>query len=169
MNTKLYTYKSKNVFMLLLLAGILFSMYSCQYETVPVGKIIPIGASAAIQNNWINMRDCSWQSSLFFVILCLSDRMLENEMFNINETIEKLNKATKITTSLGEHGYKSISLSFPTSDLDISYSFYSMGNGYILRWEGMDMINEEIHFTKEDFSVLYIEVLKELMKREGEV
>ena len=51
MNTKLYTYKSKNVFMLLLLAGILFSMYSCQYETVPVGKIIPIGASAAIQNN----------------------------------------------------------------------------------------------------------------------
>ena len=44
-----------------------------------------------------------------------------------------------------------------------------MGGGHILRWEDMDMINEEIHFTKEDFSVLYIEVLKELMKREGEV
>lgn len=90
-------------------------------------------------------------------------------MFNINEVIENLNKATKITTALGEYGYKSVSLSFPTNDLDIHHSFYSMGNGHILRWEGMDMINEEIHFTKEDFSVLYIEVLKELMKREGGV
>ena len=89
-------------------------------------------------------------------------------MFNINELIESLNKSTKITTSLGEYGYKSVSLSFPTNDLDIHYSLYSMGNGHILRWEDMDMINEEIHFTKEDFSVLYIEVLKELMKREGE-
>ena len=90
-------------------------------------------------------------------------------MFNINELIESLNKAIKITTSLGEHGYKSVSLSFPTNDLDVSYSFYSMGNGHILRWEGVDMINEEIHFTKEDFGVLYIEVLNELMKREGGV
>lgn len=89
-------------------------------------------------------------------------------MFNINEIIESLSEATKITTSLGEYEYKSVSLSFPTNDLDISYSFYSIGNGNILRWEGMDMINEEIHFTKEDFGVLYIEVLKELMKREGE-
>ena len=86
-------------------------------------------------------------------------------MFNINELIENLNKATKITTTLGEYGYKSVSLSFPTNDLDVSYSFYSMGNGHILRWEGMDMINEEIHFTKEDFSVLYIEVLKELLMK----
>ena len=90
-------------------------------------------------------------------------------MPNINEVIENLNKATKITTTLGEYGYKSVSLSFPTTDLDVSYSFYSMGNGHILRWEDMDMINEEIHFTKEDFGVLYIEVLKELMKREGGV
>lgn len=90
-------------------------------------------------------------------------------MFNINKLIESLNKATKITTTLGEFGYKSVSLSFPTSDLDINYSLYSMGNGHILRWEGMDMINEEIHFTKEEFVVLYIEVLKELMKREGGV
>ena len=90
-------------------------------------------------------------------------------MFNINEVIENLNKATKITTTLGEYGYKSVSLSFPTNDLDVSYSFYSMGGGNVIRWEGMDMINEEIHFTKEDFSVLYIEVLKELMKREGGV
>ena len=74
MNMKLYTYKRKNTFMLLLLAGILLSMYSCQYDTVPIGTIIPIGASAVIQNNWINMRDCSWQSSLFFIILCLSNK-----------------------------------------------------------------------------------------------
>ena len=90
-------------------------------------------------------------------------------MFNTNKLIESLNKSTKITTSLGEYGYKSVSLSFPTSDVDIHYSFYSMGGGNVIRWEGMDMINEEIHFTKEDFGVLYIEVLKELMKREGEV
>ena len=90
-------------------------------------------------------------------------------MFNTNKLIESLNKSTKITTSLGEYGYKSVSLSFPTNDLDIHYSFYSMGGGHILRWEDMDMINEEIHFTKEEFGVLYIEVLKELMKRGGEV
>ena len=67
MNMKLYTYKRKNMFMLLLLTGILFSMYSCQYEVVPIGTIVPVGASAVIQNNWINMRDCSWQSSLFLL------------------------------------------------------------------------------------------------------
>lgn len=88
-------------------------------------------------------------------------------MFNINELIESLNKATKITTSLGEYGYKSVSLSFPTNDLDVSYSFYSMGGGNVLRWEGMDMISENIRFTRKEFAVLYIEVLKELMKREG--
>lgn len=42
MNMKLYTYKRKNVFMLLLLTGILFSMYSCQYEAVPVGTSVPV-------------------------------------------------------------------------------------------------------------------------------
>ena len=90
-------------------------------------------------------------------------------MFNISNLIENVNKATKITTTLGEYGYKSVSLSFPTNDLDVSYSFYSTGNGHTIRWEDMGMINEEIHFTKEDFGVLYVEVLKELMKREGEV
>ena len=48
MNTKLYTYKRKNMFMLLLLTGILFSMYSCQYETVPVGTIVPVGNSVPL-------------------------------------------------------------------------------------------------------------------------
>ena len=71
------------MFMLLLLVGILFSMYSCQYDTVPIGTIIPIGASAVIQNNWINMRDCSWQSSLFFIILCLSNNVGEFKMLDL--------------------------------------------------------------------------------------
>ena len=51
MNTKLYTYKRKNVFMLLLLTGILFSMYSCQYEVVPIGMIVPVGASSTTLEN----------------------------------------------------------------------------------------------------------------------
>ena len=153
------------MFMLLLLTGILFSMYSCQYEVVPVGTSVPVGASS-IQNNWMNMRE-----GIYSFLRCLYPISNETKevyiMFNINEVIENLNKATKIITSLGEYGFKSVSLSFPTNDLDIYYSLYSMGNGHILRWEGMNMINEEIHFTKEDFSVLYVEVLKELMKREG--
>lgn len=47
MNTKLYTYKDsikgykfKNVIIVLLLTGILFSMYSCQHEVVPVGASV---------------------------------------------------------------------------------------------------------------------------------
>ena len=155
------------MFMLLLLTGILFSMYSCQYEVVPIGTIVPVGASS-IQNNWMNMREGLY-SFLPFLYPTFNETKEVYIMFNINEVIENLNKATKITTTLGEYGYKSVSLSFPTNDLDIHYSLYSMGNGHILRWEGMDMINEEIHFIKEDFSVLYIEVLKELMKRGGEV
>ena len=50
MDMKLYTYKRKSMFMLLLLTGILFSMYSCQYEVVPVGTSAPIGISP-VQNN----------------------------------------------------------------------------------------------------------------------
>ena len=64
MNTKLYTYKRKNVFMLLLLTGILFSMYSCQYEVVPVGTTAPVGASS-IQNNWINISSSIYIGELF--------------------------------------------------------------------------------------------------------
>ena len=48
MNTKLYTYKRKNMFMLLLLTGILFSMYSCQYEVVPIGTTISVGTTVPI-------------------------------------------------------------------------------------------------------------------------
>lgn len=56
MDMKLYTYKRKSMFMLLLLVGILFSMYSCQYETIPVGTTVPVGTSVPlgilpVQNN----------------------------------------------------------------------------------------------------------------------
>lgn len=51
MNMKLYTYKRKSIFMLLLLTGILFSMYSCQYEVVPVGTIAPVGIASTTQVN----------------------------------------------------------------------------------------------------------------------
>lgn len=51
MNTKLYTYRVKGVFITLLLTGILFSMYSCQHEVVPIGTIAPVGASSTIKNN----------------------------------------------------------------------------------------------------------------------
>ena len=67
MNTKLYTYKRKNMFMLLLLTGILFSMYSCQYEVVPIGTIVPVGTS--VQNNWINIREGLDAPSLFYYVV----------------------------------------------------------------------------------------------------
>lgn len=50
MNTKLYTYKNKNILIALFLTLLLSSLYSCQYEVVPIGTIVPIGASS-IQNN----------------------------------------------------------------------------------------------------------------------
>ena len=67
MNTKLYTYKRKNMFMLLLLTGILFSMYSCQYEVVPIGTIVPVGTS--VQNNCINIREGLDAPSLFYYVV----------------------------------------------------------------------------------------------------
>ena len=51
MNTKLYIYKMKGVFITLLLTGILFSMYSCQHEAVPIGTTVPVGASSTLQTN----------------------------------------------------------------------------------------------------------------------
>ena len=90
--------------------------------------------------------------------------MLERIMIDIEYLINSLNKATVLEVKRDKNSFTTVSIHMPTNDLDIHYSLYSMGTGHILRWEGMDMINEEIHFTKEDFGVLYIEVLKELMK-----
>lgn len=56
MNMKLYTYKDsiksykfKSVIIALLLTGIMFSLYSCQYEVVPIGTTVPVGASSTVQ------------------------------------------------------------------------------------------------------------------------
>ena len=56
MNTKLYTYKNKNILITLFLTLLLFSLYSCQYEVVPVGTTISVGTSIPlgipfVQNN----------------------------------------------------------------------------------------------------------------------
>ena len=83
------------MFILLLLTGILFSMYSCQYEVVPIGTIVPVGASS-IQNNWMNMREGLY-SFLPFLYPIFNETKEVYIMFNINELIENLNKATKIT------------------------------------------------------------------------
>ena len=76
MNTKLYTYKSKNVFMLLLLAGILFSMYSCQYETVPVG-------TSFVQNNWINISSSTWRRWAFLLLCIYWNEFWRDKMYNL--------------------------------------------------------------------------------------
>lgn len=69
MNTKLYTYKNKNILIALFLALLLFSLYSCQYETVPVGTSVPLGISP-VQNNWINISSSTWRSWAF-LLLCV--------------------------------------------------------------------------------------------------
>ena len=61
-----------------------------------------------------------------------------------------------------------MSIHIPTNDLDDIYSVFSGGKGFILHWEDMDLITEDITFSKEDFNLLHKEVLKELMKRAGE-
>lgn len=51
MNTKLYTYKNKNILIALFLTLLLFSLYSCQYETVPIGTTSPVGVPSTAQTN----------------------------------------------------------------------------------------------------------------------
>ena len=87
---------------------------------------------------------------------------------NIKDLINKLNKATVLEVKRDKNSFIIVSIHIPTNDLDVIYSVYSNGGGFILHWEGMEMVSNDICLLKEDFSLLYIEVLKELMKREGE-
>lgn len=58
MNMKSLNYKSaaltsfriKNLLLIAILTGVLFSMYSCQYETIPIGTIVSVGAKS-VQNS----------------------------------------------------------------------------------------------------------------------
>ena len=89
-------------------------------------------------------------------------------MLNIKDLINNLNKATVLEVKRDKNSFITVSIRIPTNDLDEIYSVFSGGKGFILHWEGMDLITEDITFSKEEFSLLYIEVLKELMKRAGE-
>ena len=88
-------------------------------------------------------------------------------MIDIECLINSLNKATVLEVKRDKNSFTTVSMHIPTNDLDDMYSLSSGGKGFILHWKGMDLITEDICLLKEDFSLLYIEVLKELMKREG--
>ena len=89
-------------------------------------------------------------------------------MLNIKDLINNLNKATVLEVKRDKNSFITVSIHIPTNDLDEIYSVFSGGKGFMLHWEGMDLITENITFSKEDFNLLYIEVLKELMQRVGE-
>ena len=105
---------------------------------------------------------------LLFVILYLSKQTLERIMIDIEYLINSLNKATVLEVKRDKNSFIAVSIHIPTNDLDVIYNVYNNGGGFILHWEGMEMITKDICLLKEDFSLLYIEVLKELMKRAGD-
>ena len=88
-------------------------------------------------------------------------------MLNIKDLINNLNKATVLEVKRDKNSFITVSIHIPTNDLDEMYSVFSGGKGFILHWEDMDLITKDVAFSKEDFNLLYIEVLKELMKRAG--
>ena len=89
-------------------------------------------------------------------------------MLNIKDLINSLNKATVLEVKRDKNSFIAVSIHIPTNDLDEIYSVFSGGKGFVLHWEDMDLITEDITFSKEDFNLLHKEVLKELMKRTGE-
>ena len=89
-------------------------------------------------------------------------------MYEIRDLINNLNKATVLEVKRDKNSFITVSMYIPTNDLDEIYSVFSGGNGFILHWEGMDLITEDITLSKEDFNLLHKEVLKELMQRAGE-
>ena len=89
-------------------------------------------------------------------------------MINIKDLINNLNKATVLEVKCVNNSFIAVSIHIPTNDLDEIYSVFSGGKGFILHWKGMDLITEDITLSKEDFNLLYKEVLKELMQRAGE-
>ena len=90
-------------------------------------------------------------------------------MIDIEYLINSLNKATVLEVKCNKNSFIIVSIHIPTNDLDDIYNVFSGGKGFILHWKDMDLITEDICLLKEDFSLLYIEVLKELMKREGDL
>ena len=105
---------------------------------------------------------------LLFITICLSKQTLERIMIDIECLINSLNKATVLEVKRDKNSFITVSIHIPTNDLDEIYSVFSGGKGFVLHWEDMDLITEDITFSKEDFSLLHKEVLKELMKRAGD-
>ena len=88
-------------------------------------------------------------------------------MIDIECLINSLNKATVLEVKRDKNSFTTVSIHIPTNDLDEIYSVFSGGKGFILHWEGMDLIIGDITFSKEDFNLLHKEVLTELMERAG--
>ena len=88
-------------------------------------------------------------------------------MYEIRDLINNLNKATVLEVKRDKNSFTTVSIHIPTNDLDEMYSVFSGGKGFMLHWEVMDLITEDITFSKEDFNLLHKEVLKELMKHKG--
>ena len=89
-------------------------------------------------------------------------------MINIKDLVKNLNKATVLEVKCDKNSFTTVSIHIPTNDLDDIYSVFSGAKGFVLYWEDMDLITEDINFSKEDFNLLHKEVLKELMQRAGE-
>ena len=104
----------------------------------------------------------------FFITIYLTKQTLDRNMIDIKYLINNLNKATVLEVKRDKNSFITVSIHIPTNDLDDIYSVFSGGKGFILHWKGMDLITEDITLSKEEFSLLYIEILKELMKRVGE-
>ena len=104
----------------------------------------------------------------FFITIYLTKQTLEGIMIDIEHLINSLNKATVLEVKRDKNSFTTVSIHIPTNDLDDMYSLFSGGKGFVLHWEGMNLITEDITFSKEDFNLLHKEVLKELMKRAGE-
>ena len=88
-------------------------------------------------------------------------------MYEIKDLINNLNKATVLEVKRDKNSFTTVSIHIPTNDLDDMYSVFSGGKGFMLYWEDMDLITEDITFSKEDFNLLHKEVFKELIKRKG--
>ena len=105
----------------------------------------------------------------FLITMCLSKQTLERIMIDVKDLINSLIKATVLEVKRDKNSFTTVSIHIPTNDLDDIYSVYSNGGGFILHWEGMGLITKDVAFSKEDFNLLHKEVLKELMKRSGDV
>ena len=121
-----------------------------------------------LQNKLIKYEEKCLADVSPFCYLVFIKTNVGKQMLNIKDLINNLNKATVLEVKRDKNSFTTVSIHIPTNDLDDVYSIFSGGKGFILHWEGMDLITEDITFSKEDFNLLHKEVLKELMKRAGD-